>query len=395
MNLLKKTAFVIFLSSCFVCCRMVQDEIERSMENGVEVIHNRLEPQRLKDEFTSLSFERLFSIDTELTEIADMGLTNIETFDVDSEGNIYVIIWRSDQNYVYKFDHTGRFLKSFLRHGQGPGEMEWGGTVFVWSGEEIMAKDPSKKKYLLYDKEGTFIKEVQLPVFIGVDAILGQGRYLVSWQKNERESKLQADYYHDYYGIAGPDFEEIKEIGGMRWPNPEFSPQIKALTYVFEAAATKNSIFVGDAQKGYEIDVYDLEGHLIRKIRKDFKRLKVPDEIKKNYEKPSPIPSVERTRKKTVFPDWLPPFRYLFVDDKDRLYVMTWEKKIDSREYIYDVFNPQGVFICRTSLGNYHVQGPLKREYESPVIARGGHLYTLIVKENGYKELVVYRMIWK
>ena len=60
----------------------------------------------------------------------------------------------------------------------------------------------------------------------------------------------------------------------------------------------------------------------------------------------------------------MPPFRFLFTDDEGRLYVMTWEKNKDLKEYMYDVFNPQGVFICRTSLGNYYTQGLLKREYE-------------------------------
>jgi hypothetical protein len=167
------------------------------------------------------------------------------------------------------------------------------------------------------------------------------------------------------------------------------------LTYVFVDAATKDSVFIGDAQKGYEIAVYDLDGKLFRKIRKDYKPLKVPDEIKKNYEKPFSNPVVEEYRKKTVFPDRMPPFRYLFTDDEGRLYVMTWERNKDLREYMYDVFNPQGVFICRTSLGNYYVEGSLKREYESLVIARAGRLYSLIVKESGYKELVVNRMVWK
>jgi outer membrane protein assembly factor BamB len=392
---MKKAAAMLFLLAYLILGGMAQEKIDRTLEDGVEVIDNHLKPYKIKGEPTALVLDKLFSIDTEQNEIAEVGLVDIETFDVDSDGNIYLIRWRSDQNYIYKFDKTGRFLMSFLRLGQGPGEIEWGGTVLVKDNGEIMAKDPSKRKFLLYDRDGKFIREVQLPGNIGFDALLGNEKYLVSWQKQEPQDKLPPDYYHNYFGICGPDFKVIKELGGIRWPNPDVSPQIKTLTYVFVTAATKDSIFIGDAQKGYEICVYNLDGELIRKIRKEYKPLKVPNEIKKNYEKPASHPVIEEYRKKTVFPDRMPPFRYLFADDEGRLYVMTWEKSQNRKKYMYDIFNPQGVFICRTSLGNYYVQGSFKREYESLVIAREDRLYCLVEKESGFKELVVYRMTWK
>jgi hypothetical protein len=110
----KKITVMIFLLACLVCGGMAQEKIDRALENGVEVINNHLEPYKIKGEPTSLVLERQFSIDTEQDEIAEKGLVDIKTFDVDSGGNIYAILWRSDQNYIYKFDKTGRFLMSFL-----------------------------------------------------------------------------------------------------------------------------------------------------------------------------------------------------------------------------------------------------------------------------------------
>lgn len=111
---MKKITVMIFLLACLVCGGMAQEKIDRALENGVEVINNHLEPYKIKGEPTSLVLERQFSIDTEQDEIAEKGLVDIKTFDVDSGGNIYAILWRSDQNYIYKFDKTGRFLMSFL-----------------------------------------------------------------------------------------------------------------------------------------------------------------------------------------------------------------------------------------------------------------------------------------
>jgi phage anti-repressor protein len=42
----------------------------------------------------------------------------------------------------------------------------------------------------------------------------------------------------------------------------------------------KGNIYVGNTERGYEISVYDLDGRPIRRIRKEFIHVPVPDEIK-------------------------------------------------------------------------------------------------------------------
>jgi hypothetical protein len=394
---MKKIAVGLFLLALLVLGAPAQEKIDRAVENGVEVINNHLEPCKIKGEPTTLTLERIFSIDTENDDIAKLGLVDMESFDVDSEGNIYVIRWRTDQNHIYKFDKTGRFLKSFLRGGQGPGEIEWGGSVFATDHGEIIAKDPAKAKFLVFDSSGKFLREVTLPKVsaVGIDSILSDGQYLVSWQKAEPEDKFPQDYLHNFVGIMTSDFKEIKQLGDMRFTNPMSGKQMHAYSDVLAFASSKDSVFVANAEKGYEILVYDHAGKLVRKIRKGYKPLRVPDSIKANYERPAANPRIEDLRKRTILPDRLPPFRNIFADDEGRLYVMTWEKSQDPREYMYDIFNPKGVFVARTSLDNYYISGSFKREYETNPTAKNGRLYCLREKESGFKELVVYRMIWK
>lgn len=59
---------------------------------------------------------------------------------------------------------------------------------------------------------------------------------------------------------------------------------------------------------------------------------------------------------------------------------------------MYDVFNPDGVFIDRISLGNLVFESYWNIQY---VTARNNRLYYLKKKESGYKELVIYRMKWE
>ena len=90
----------------------------------------------------------------------------------------------------------------------------------------------------------------------------------------------------------------------------------------------------------------------------------------------------------------MPPFQYFFTDDAGRLYVMTFEQGEKPEEYIYDIFNPEGLFIGRMSLDNSGNEVTAKWGGPFEAKARSNHLYSLRIKTSGYMELVVYKMIW-
>ncbi len=104
-------------------------------------------------------------------------------------------------------------------------------------------------------------------------------------------------------------------------------------------------------------------------------------------------PDQEKYRKIAYFPKHLPPFQFFFVDEGGDLFVMTYEKGSSPRKYIYDIFNENGIFIARTQLENISILD--MRELPLNVMALNGRIYCLREKENGYKELVVYKMIWE
>jgi len=55
--------------SLFLYCGQKQQEIERYIEDGVEVIVNHLEPYKIKGKPTNLILEEEFTIDTEKDDI--------------------------------------------------------------------------------------------------------------------------------------------------------------------------------------------------------------------------------------------------------------------------------------------------------------------------------------
>jgi len=379
---MKKFILIIAVILLFCFCTSRYDKVERRIENGVEVVVNHRVPYRLKGEPAALNLEEEFTIDTEKEEMLEIGLIGIETFDVDGEGNIFLIQWDSRENYIFKFDSKGSFLTSFCRRGQGPGEIEWGSMVLVNPQGEIMAKDISKQKFLVYDREGNFLREIHMKSFFHMIVPLQNGRYFITWGEDTPELRKQ------FVGLCNAKFEGVKKLDTFQYPNVMFvkGPVNRDR---LEYALSEDRIYIGNTERGYEIHVHDLEGDLLRKIRKEYKPVKVSEEYKKDYF--ARFPEEDPIIANLYFKENWPPFRNLFADDEGRLFVLTFEEGLNPGEYMYDIFNSEGAFVGRISLENQRmVHGPA---FDAK--AKNDRLYCLREKESGYKELVVYRMKWE
>jgi hypothetical protein len=133
----------------------------------------------------------------------------------------------------------------------------------------------------------------------------------------------------------------------------------------------------------YEIGLVDSGGRPIRKIFKEYKRLKVTDEARKRILK-------ERFGDrafslKIVFPEEFPPMDVFLADDEDRFYVRTYETDGQGARW-HDVFDPEGRCFTRFVLP----------EDELAFIIKKNKLYTMILEdEEGWPLIKRYSMTWK
>lgn len=377
-----KKSFVLL--SCFFLlfgCQK-QSKIDKTRENDVEVVLNHLHPYIIKGEPSTPILEKIFSIDTEREDLLKIGLTDIETFDVDELGNIFIIQWQTKDKFVFKFDPQGHFIKSFLRFGQGPGELEYGGRVLINPKGELMAKDPSKPKFLVYDGDGHFLREMRLERNFSPTP-LTNGSYFIFWGEGTPELRKQ------FVGICNSEFLNIKILDQIQYPNAlNVRCPVNRDLLIYKAGGDK--IYIGNTAKRYEIGVYSLEGNPLRKIRKEYKEVAVTEDIKKGYFEP--WPKDDPLRNNFYFTENWPAYRGLFGDDEGRLFVLTYEAGGSPGEFLYDIFNPEGVFIGRMSLANMK---KLTSPESFAVKVKKNRLYGLREKENGYKELVAYKLAWK
>jgi len=353
------------------------------MEDGVEVIINHLEPYKIEGEPNELILEEEFRIDSSRSDLVKAELSDLSMGDIDSDGNIYFVnSIRKSEKIIYKFNKKGEFITCFCRKGQGPGEIQWVSYFGIEANNNIIISDHNSKKILLFDRDGKLIQETHYNPIYDTIVPLENGKYLAY----QFFTDLSRKTFSRNIVLCNSIFEEIKKLDTCKVPDPfKLGRRGAPLNAVFLFVVSKGKIYVGNEDRGYEIFIYDLNGNLLKKIRKEYESVKIPEKlIKERRKRYEGTPGL-----KVFFPVYYPAFNFFIIDDEGRLYVRTWEKGENAGEYIFDIFNPDGIFIMRKSMKTSGFPVFIEARVNN------NRLYCLREKESGYKELVVYKMIWK
>jgi hypothetical protein len=358
--------------------------VDRTKEDGVEVIKNHIKPYQLNEpnDFTT---QILFYIDTASTLITKTGLLDIWDFDVDSKGNIYCISTKNQEHLVFKFGKNGKFMDSFIKKGQGPGEVDKFTNFRINSRDEIEIYKPHPPTLLFFDGKGEFIREKHFKKSHTKALALKNRNYLVLGPL----SHVDENFVYTPFSILDPNQEKIKDLEIRKWSNPVDAKKMKYSGHVFQWSLSKESIFIANEHRGYEIPVFDFDGNLIRKIQKEYRPVTIPSEVKEKFKEIR-----KRFADRIYFPKHFDPFQGIFTDDQGRLFVATYEQGENPGEYIHDIFNAEGVFIGRKSLNHFATakdSAPTSLSAE----LKNNRLYCLQMDDRGYRRLAVYEINWK
>lgn len=365
-----------------------QDKIERIFENGVEIIINPLQSHKLKEGLSSFKLQEDFRIDTEDNFYAEIGLSEITSFALDSEGNIFLLNPRRSDFFIFKFDNSGNYVKCFGRKGQGPGEIQRAFFICVDADDRIVTTDLVTLKVVFFDNNGELSDEISLPSQMSAVLPLRKGNYLTLRRVMDRSGWQPA--YGFALAIFNSEFSEITELDRQRPSSFQTENKFIGTYMTFNWEVFDDHIYVGNIERGYEISVFDLKGNLTKKIKKKYKPVDISEEYKKAF-LARYSDNVSYTSR-IFFPEHLPPHNYFFISDEGWLFVMTYEKGDNADEYIFDIFNPDGVFVGRKSL-SFQVTGASRGLFKSAIIKKNRY-YHLHKKESGFSELIVYSMIW-
>ncbi len=382
---MKKIALCIALITfAFVFC-VKQQKIDKVLEGDIEVILNHIEPYEIKGTPSTFVLEEIASIDLEREDVGEKGFAKAILFDVDSDGNVYFAQGRTKEYWIHKLDSTGTFITSFGKMGQGPGEIQGILHFEVDSQDNIVVIDFYNKKVLKFHSDGAFMDEIPIPSNLDFIYPLPNGNYFARRtdfpEGNEDNSNIES-----VYCVYNNAFELIEDLDRYHTPYPITKGFRGAnIEAIFHWKVSSRYIYVGNELRDYEILKFDFNGKLLQKIRKEYNPVPVSSEFKQKRKE-----AFEEQGMRIWFPEHWTPFCSFFLDDHDNMFVMTFEEGDSPKEYIYDVFNSDGIFIGRKALNIY-----IWAEREVLAKVKGNQLYCLQEKESGFRKLVTYKMTWQ
>ena len=253
---------------------------------------------------------------------------------ISADGSIFYGDW---DEFLYKFDAKGKFLKNLIVKGEGPGEVREFGE-FLLAENEIILLDTMSNKVLTMDFDGALLDEFGL----------GQKRFskLIAFYNN---TYFLADYFRkDFKGKSG-----LKEIGhdlyvvsrkGKITKTPWGFPTMEAyffgkghvssgtITWIQKVQAQDRFVYLSSTQD-YLVKLLDLERmDVVRVFRRAYKPVE--------FEPPA---REKRWYRDRGFPEHYNDIQKLLVHG-DHLWVLTSTIEKD-RGILTDVFDREGKYI--------------------------------------------------
>jgi hypothetical protein len=328
-------------------------------------------PKQDVKEARQFSLEKVLTIDTENNKTAEMGLTDIRHFDIDSEGKIFITNPKAKENYIFILNRDGSLVSVFGSMGQGPGELQSPLELAISKKDEVFITD--RGKVVVFSNTGQFIKDIRIDREYQKIIPLDRDRYLAI------AVRLNEDLSQNFQVLlCSSEMEELKTLDSSIIESFQKATKVNIIPTLVHWEKSDNHIFTGHTDE-YEIRVFDFDGQLLRSIKKEYEAVSLSDEDRERYE--NNMQRYPPEIKESFFiPEAFPPFRDIVALGDETLLIQTYEKSNEGSS-VYDIFDTNGDFQGKTELEGYQVK------------FRGGRVYCLKQKESGYKELVVYRLI--
>ena len=348
----------LLLTSClcvvlFVSCSSNKEyPVKITEENGIKTISN---PNYPKEGIYDLVLEEKFTLGKE--DSNPKYFFGMPAFlELDKNNNLYVF----DISYpkIFVFDKTGKYLRSFGRTGNGPGD--FGKVSFIKSTNDgkIILHDFHNTRVCLFDTLGNYLDGVlyksfhswlQLDsknnIFIthtnrSIDGLSTQSR-LVKTTETIRKLDPVSKQFKDINTYPGTmHYMSITADGGTMG--------ITTSDGFWWAISPSDKIITGVADL-YEFTFSSLDGKLLYKLTRKHSPF-----VNKDYKEGS-----KQNRYRPAFT------RHTVVDDKENLWV-----NLDNGDkpeiYIYDIYSPEGIY-----------QKQVHSKY-APYLFKGGLIYSII-----------------
>jgi len=224
----------------------------------------------ISDSKDVLKFRKIVKL--QLTNESVIGrISDVERVD----GNWYVL--DDSRRIVLSFSAEGAFLGMIGARGQGPGEYEWPGLLSRW-GEDLVIIDQRRSQLLLFHHDGQFHKSfstANLRITLRADIVIFNERLFVA----DFAARNVRTPWHVILDVSQPEWRTLWGFG-HRFAYPIEHPDIRPFTFT-AFSRVGDRIWTGSPYSS-EVEVYDLDGHLLGNLEPGLDGLKEEDLIGKS-----------------------------------------------------------------------------------------------------------------
>ncbi len=364
-------SFLLILSSSFA------QKIKIEKIDGVTIVHNPKKPAKVPGAPKSLTLEEDLCIGVESGD-EDYMFAELRSVQVDEDEDIIVLDWK--YNVIKVFDKDGKHIRTFGKHGQGPGEIQGPSRMSLNGGKDIGILDSSNNRFSYFSKEGECLKETSLGknarIFRAIPDSRGclYGDTFIIEGNSRKDSILRFD--------AEFNLDSTIATYEKAYTRLELNPVREGFTY--QVMADDKLVWAHTYE--YTLHIVDPEGKFIKKIVKDYNQIKITEKDKEKIIKDMWGDEPPPTGFKIAIPKHFPPMYYLLGDDKGRIYVRTYER--DSKgQFKWDVYDEEGRYI----LNFFHP------EEDILFVIKNDKAYSMILEseEKGIPLVKRYKMIWE
>jgi hypothetical protein len=278
--------------------------------------------------------------------------------------------------YLYSMKDFN-LVKTFGKKGAGPGEFKFTPRLKVYP-DYLLFDDI--ERILYFSRNGEYIKEKKVPfIYARFFKPLGDkfvGYKLFMDQESKKTTAAITMFDKDLKSIkdlATMERDYVRESGGKMI--------LEGVRDYFGFRVYRERIFVPNTSKGFYIEVFNSSGKKIYEIKKEYEKMKVSEEYKKDYLKKMEEDPERRRMKdriKVVFRDYFPAFKTIRITN-DKLYVICYEKK--DKNNLVIVMDLKGKILKKSFLPTDYQYSIHKDRFYYLVEGEDKELWELFVKD--------------
>jgi len=344
-----------------------------------EIVKNGKRPVPPAGSAFRFSLEALWTIGGESSAEADF--SDITSVAVEPSGNLLVLDGKECR--VFVFDAAGKFVRSFGRKGQGPGELNGPIGIAMTPANEIMVEDSLNRRLSYFSRDGTFLRQRSTAqgMGMGLAGLVMDGRGRMAGRSMSFEGGNIGFEIKTYDPDLKPGAVLAKIVmGGLG--KLKIDPLTSAPGLIL-FPDEQGRLFLGSSE-GYRIRVFDFEGRLLRIVERDYDPVPVKKEDHDRiFKLLGRMPSTGglNVKEMIAIPEVYPAYMMFIVDQDGRIIVRTFDTGKTDKERSYDLFDSKGRYVYRFAS---------RTEF---VLWRNGRLFGTEEDADGFEILKCYRVV--